>query len=186
MDTHFVFYYRQIIRKDLIDLKVYAIDVDEADELQDGRIKVWIHVANPTRYVEPGSSLGRYLVEIQLYISKSLPVCFVFIYFMACKEAMRGGTSVFLPTATYPMFPENLAMRGMSLRQGDICNAVSVSIVLPVDECSVVNSVIKPTYTLTYESASELLHLNLEEEGELRILSEAAKLRLNWCRLQVL
>jgi hypothetical protein len=32
---------------------------------------------------------------------------------------------------------------------------------------------------LTYESASELLHLNLEEEVELRILYEAAKLRLN-------
>ncbi|KAK7259975.1 hypothetical protein RIF29_25630 [Crotalaria pallida] len=161
----------EIIRKDLTDLKVYAIDVDEADELddalsatklQDGRIKVWIHVADPTRYVEPGSILDR--------------------------EAMRRGTSVFLPTATYPMFPENLAMGGMSLRQGEICNAVTVSVVLHNDgsiaECSVVNSVIKPTYMLTYESASELLHLNLEEEGELRILSEAAKLRLNWRRLQ--
>lgn len=54
-----------------------------------------------------------------------------------------------------------------------------------IAECSVVNSVIKPTYMLTYESASELLHLNLEEEGELRILSEAANLRLNWRRQQV-
>jgi hypothetical protein len=49
----------------------------------------------------------------------------------------------------------------------------------------VFNSVIKPTYMLTYESASELLHLNLEEEAELRILYEAAKLRLNWRREQV-
>lgn len=38
---------------------------------------------------------------------------------------------------------------------------------------------------LTYESASELLHLNLEEEAELRILSEAAALRLQWRREQV-
>lgn len=38
---------------------------------------------------------------------------------------------------------------------------------------------------LTYESASELLHLNLEEEAELRILSEAASLRLQWRREQV-
>ncbi|XP_061371834.1 ribonuclease II, chloroplastic/mitochondrial isoform X2 [Gastrolobium bilobum] len=161
----------EINRKNLTDLKVYAIDVDEADELddalsatklQDGRIKVWIHVADPTRYVQPGTIVDR--------------------------EAMRRGTSVFLPTATYSMFPENLAMGGMSLRQGDICNAITVSVVLHNDgsiaECSVCNSVIKPTYMLTYESASELLHLNLEEEGELRILSEAANLRLNWRRQQ--
>ncbi|XP_040868285.1 ribonuclease II, chloroplastic/mitochondrial isoform X5 [Glycine max] len=162
----------EIDRKNLTDLKVYAIDVDEADELddalsatklQDGRIKVWIHVADPTRYVQPGSIVDR--------------------------EAMRRGTSVFLPTATYSMFPENLAMGGMSLRQGELCNAVTVSVVLHNDgsiaEYSVFNSVIKPTYMLTYESASELLHLNLQEEGELRILSEAANLRSNWRRQQV-
>ncbi|CAL0306027.1 unnamed protein product [Lupinus luteus] len=161
----------EINRKDLTHLKVYAIDVDEADELddalsatklQDGRVKVWIHVADPTRYVEPGSIVDR--------------------------EAMRRATSVFLPTATYPMFPEKLAMGGMSLRQGELCNAITVSVVLHDDgsiaECSVVNSVIKPTYMLTYESASELLHLNLEEEVELKILSEAANLRLNWRRQQ--
>lgn len=38
---------------------------------------------------------------------------------------------------------------------------------------------------LTYESASELLHLSLEEEAELKILSEAASLRLQWRRQQV-
>lgn len=38
---------------------------------------------------------------------------------------------------------------------------------------------------LTYESATELLHLNLEEEIELKILSEAAALRLRWRREQV-
>ncbi|XWS43729.1 hypothetical protein CRYUN_Cryun16bG0128600 [Craigia yunnanensis] len=158
-------------RKDLSHLKVYAIDVDEADELddalsatrlQDGRIRVWIHVADPTRYVEPGSIVDR--------------------------EAMRRGTSVFLPTGTYPMFPEKLAMVGMSIKQGELCNAVSVSVVLHSDgsiaEYSVQNSIIKPTYMLTYESATELLHLNLEEEAELKMLSEAASLRLKWRRQQ--
>lgn len=38
---------------------------------------------------------------------------------------------------------------------------------------------------LTYESASELLHLNLEEEAELRLLSEAAFIRSQWRREQV-
>lgn len=54
-----------------------------------------------------------------------------------------------------------------------------------IAEYSVENSFIKPTYMLTYESASELLHLDLAEEPELKILSEAAKLRLQWRRQQV-
>lgn len=54
-----------------------------------------------------------------------------------------------------------------------------------IAEYSVDNSIIKPTYMLTYESASELLHLNLDEEVELKILSEAATLRLQWRRRQV-
>ncbi|OWM82301.1 hypothetical protein CDL15_Pgr001875 [Punica granatum] len=161
----------EIDRKDLTHLKVYAIDVDEADELddalsasrlQDGRIKVWIHVADPAKFVQPGTAVDR--------------------------EAMKRGTSIFLPTATYPMFPEKLAMEGMSLKQGELCNAVTVSVVLHSDgsiaEFSVDNSIIKPTYMLTYESASELIHLNLDEEKELKILSEAAALRLQWRRQQ--
>lgn len=46
---------------------------------------------------------------------------------------MKRGTSIFLPTATYPMFPEKLAMEGMSLKQGEICHAVTVSAVLHFD-----------------------------------------------------
>ncbi|CAM8913822.1 unnamed protein product [Rhodiola kirilowii] len=158
-------------RIDLTNLKVYAIDVDEADELddalsatrlQDGRIKIWIHVADPTRFVVPGSKVDR--------------------------DAVKRGTSIFLPTVTYPMFPEKLAMEGMSLRQGHICNSVTVSVILRDDgsiaEYSIFNSTIRPTYMLTYESASELLHLSLEEESELKILSEAATLRLQWRRHQ--
>ncbi|MQL79481.1 hypothetical protein Taro_011907 [Colocasia esculenta] len=154
-------------RKDLTFLKVYAIDVDEADELddalsamrlQDGRIRVWIHVADPTCYVQSQSLIDR--------------------------EARRRGTSIFLPTATFPMFPQKLAMEGMSLQQGKHCRAVTVSVILHPDgsiaEYTIENSIIRPTYMLTYESATELLHLNLEEETELKILSEAAALRLQW------
>ncbi|EEC71774.1 hypothetical protein OsI_04386 [Oryza sativa Indica Group] len=159
------------IRKDLSTLKVYAIDVDEADELDDalsaarlpdGRIKVWIHVADPTSLVQPRSIIDR--------------------------EAMHRGTSIFLPTATFPMFPERLAMNAMSLQQGRGCKSVTVSVILQPDgsiaEYSIENSIIKPTYMLTYESATELLYMNLEEEEELRILQEAASLRAQWRRSQ--
>lgn len=53
--------------------------------------------------------------------------------FLMCRAAMKRGISVFLPTATYPMFPEKLAMEGMSLKQGEICRAVTVSVVLHSD-----------------------------------------------------
>ncbi|PKA51958.1 Ribonuclease II, chloroplastic/mitochondrial [Apostasia shenzhenica] len=154
-------------RKDLSFLKVYAVDVDEADELDDalsatrlpdGRVKVWIHVADPASFLEPRSIIDR--------------------------KAMQRGTSIFLPTSTYPMFPTKLAMEGMSLQQGKLCKAVSIGVTLDHDgsiaDYSIDNSIIRPTYMLTYESASELLHLGLEEETELRILHEAALLRLQW------
>lgn len=57
--------------------------------------------------------------------------------------------------------------------------------VYSIAEYSVENSLIKPTYMLTYESATELLHLNLKEEAELRLLSEAAALRHQWRMRQV-
>lgn len=34
-------------------------DALSASRLQDGRIKVWIHVADPARYVQPGSAIDR-------------------------------------------------------------------------------------------------------------------------------
>ncbi|KAL6614185.1 hypothetical protein ACP70R_036455 [Stipagrostis hirtigluma subsp. patula] len=137
-------------------------DALSATRLPDGRIKVWIHVADPTCLVKPRSIIDR--------------------------EAMHRGTSIFLPTATFPMFPERLAMNAMSLQQGKECKAVSISVILHPDgsiaEYSIENSIIKPTYMLTYESATELLYMNLEEEEELRILQEAASNRAQWRRSQ--
>ena len=34
-------------------------DALSATRLQDGRIKIWIHVADPARYVTPGSKVDR-------------------------------------------------------------------------------------------------------------------------------
>ncbi|PWA72414.1 histone-fold protein [Artemisia annua] len=50
-----------------------------------------------------------------------------------CQIALQIGTSVFLPTATYMMFHEKLAMDGMSLKHGKNCRAVTVSTVLYSD-----------------------------------------------------
>lgn len=112
--------------------------------MQDGRIKVYIHVADPTRYVQPRSMLDKYVSElhsailfirssVNLKTTSSAILIIPYVFFIIFREAMRRGTSVFLPTATYPMFPENLAMQGMSLKQGEVCNAGTVSVVLHSD-----------------------------------------------------
>lgn len=61
---------------------------------------------------------------------------------------MKRATSIFLPTVTYPMFPEKLAMEGMSLRQGELCNAVTVSIVLHSDGRYAVELLVSLNYPL--------------------------------------
>uniref|UniRef100_A0A804NB35 RNB domain-containing protein n=1 Tax=Zea mays TaxID=4577 RepID=A0A804NB35_MAIZE len=186
-----------LFRKDLSTLKVYAIDVDEADELDDalsatrlpdGRIKVWIHVADPTCLVKPHSIIDRsFLLFCSLLSITALGICYKTVSLVG-REAMHRGTSIFLPTTTFPMFPERLAMNSMSLQQGKECKSVTVSVILNLDgsiaEYTLENSVIKPTYMLTYESATELLYMNLEEEEELRILQEAARIREQWRRSQ--
>lgn len=154
-------------RVDLTALKVYTIDTDDPDEiddglsavqLPDGRIKVWIHVADPTRWVGWDSMLR--------------------------KEASHRCTSIYLPTMTVPMFPMELATEYMSLRQGQCCSAISVSVILShdgsVSESIVETSIIRPTYQLSYETASELLSLGVEEEAELSLLHQAAVLRNKW------
>lgn len=154
-------------RVDLTALKVYTIDCDNPDEiddglsavrLPDGRLKVWIHIADPTRWIEWKSILQ--------------------------KEASQRCTSIYLPTLTIPMLPKELGVDLLSLRQGQHCSAVSVSIILSEDgsvaEKMIENSIVSPTYSLSYEAASELLGLSLEEEESLSLLYQAALLRRQW------
>lgn len=154
-------------RVDLTALKVYTIDCDDPDEiddglsavrLPDGRLKVWIHIADPTRWIGWKSVLQ--------------------------KEASQRCTSIYLPTMTISMLPKELGVDFMSLRQGQYCSAVSVSVTLSHDgsvaESAIQNSIIFPSYKLSYEAASELLSFCLEEEVGLSLLYQAALLRSEW------
>ncbi|KAL3692670.1 hypothetical protein R1sor_006321 [Riccia sorocarpa] len=154
-------------RKDLRTLKVYTIDSEDTDEiddglsaekLPDGRIKIWVHVADPTRWIPYDHLLSR--------------------------EAELRGTSYYMPEESVPMFPIELAADVMSLKQGSDCCAVSVSVVLHEDgsiaEYAVMNSIIRPTYRMSYDNVAELLLLEVPEEPELYLLAEAAKLRASW------
>lgn len=94
---------------------------------------------------------------------------------------MAGTVRFCLQIFTVILFFLLLGQLGQSIIEDDL----HIFGVHSVAEFSIDNSFIRPTYMLTYESATELLHLNLEEEAELRILSEAALLRLQWRCAQV-
>ena len=154
-------------RLDLTNLKVYTIDDESTKEiddglsvefLEDGRQRLWIHIADPTRLLVPGDELD--------------------------LEARRRTTTVYLPTGMIPMFPEELATGPMSLIQGQVCCALSFGVILDetgaVQDYSIHASLIKPTYRLTYEDVDEMLELRVQGEPEIHLLNDWAKCREKW------
>ncbi|MBL1208779.1 ribonuclease R [Geminocystis sp. GBBB08] len=154
-------------RLDLIHQKVYTIDDESTEEiddglsvetLEDGRLRYWIHIADPTRLINPDDILD--------------------------LEARKRSTSLYLPTGMIPMFPSELATGPMSLIQGQICPSLSFGVTLDenggVMDYEIHSTLIKPTYRLTYHDVDEMLHLNIQAEPEIKQLAEAAKKRSQW------
>lgn len=154
-------------RLDLTALKTYTIDdestreIDDAisiENLSDGRQRIWVHIADPTRWLVPGDDLD--------------------------LEARRRCTTVYLPTGMVPMFPIELATGPMSLVQGEVRCALSFGVVLTeqgaIDEYCITASLVKPTYRLTYEDVDEMLDLGIQAEPELLAIAHWAKVREQW------
>jgi exoribonuclease II len=154
-------------RVDLTHLKVYTIDDESTQEiddglsvegLPDGRQKLWIHIADPTRLLSPED-------EFDL-------------------EARKRSVTIYLPTGMIPMFPPELATGPMSLRQGQKCCALSFGVILDpsgaVAEYEITTSTIEPTYRLTYEDVEEMLQLRIPGEVEIESIAKASKLRNQW------
>jgi exoribonuclease II len=158
-------------RLDLTRLKVYTIDDESTQEiddglsvetLADGRQKLWVHIADPTRLLSPED-------EFDL-------------------EARKRSVTIYLPTGMIPMFPPELATGPMSLVQGKKCCALSFGVILDpngaVAEYEIITSTIEPTYRLTYEDVEEMLQLGIPGEPEIATLAKAAKLRYQWRQTQ--
>ena len=98
---------------------------------------VWIHVADPTRFVPLGSPLE--------------------------TEARHRGSSVYLPTGLIPMFPLSIAAGPLSLREDQPSCALSFGVVLDAD--GAINADYPPLITpslvrarrLTYGLVDQLL-----------------------------
>ncbi len=158
-------------RMDLTHLKVCTVDDESTTEiddglsveyLADGSAKIWIHIADPTRIVNPGDELD--------------------------LEARRRSTSLYLPTGMVPMFPPELATGPMSLVQGRDCSALSFGVVLDetgeIQEYEIGSSIIKPTYRLTYDDVDEMLQLGVRNEPEIADLARYSALRRSWRKSQ--
>ncbi|HEY8582073.1 MAG TPA: RNB domain-containing ribonuclease, partial [Capillimicrobium sp.] len=81
-------------RRDLRDLTTFTIDPVTAKDFDDAisaeGSRVWVHIADVSAYVRPGSLVDR--------------------------EAAKRGTSVYVPGAVEPMLPEALSNDACSLR----------------------------------------------------------------------
>jgi exoribonuclease II len=152
-------------RQDLTHLHVYTIDDESTTEIDDGlsietlpsgKQRLWIHIADPTRWMEPNDILDR--------------------------EARKRGTTIYLPTGMIPMFPPALATGEMSLIQGQVCHALSFAVELSdrgeVENFEICASLIKPNYRLTYEDVQEMLALGVE--ADLEAIAHHARLRTSW------
>ncbi len=156
---------------DLTHLKVCTIDDESTTEiddglsveyLDDGKMKLWIHIADPTRLITPDDELD--------------------------LEARRRSTSLYLPTGMVSMFPTELATGPMSLVEGQVCSALSFGVILDesggVQEYEIHSSLIKPTYRLTYDDVDEMLHLGIQNEPEIPDLAKSSYLRRQWRKEQ--
>ena len=158
-------------RLDLTHLKVCTIDDESTTEiddglsveyLDDGTVKIWIHIADPTRIVNPEDELD--------------------------LEARRRSTSLYLPTGMVSMFPTELATGPMSLVEGKVCSALSFGVILDesggIKEYEIHSSLIKPTYRLTYDDVDEMLQLGIQNEPEISELAKSSYLRRSWRKEQ--
>ncbi|MBX5470445.1 MAG: RNB domain-containing ribonuclease [Thermoleophilaceae bacterium] len=129
-------------RRDLTDLPTFTIDPLHAKDFDDaisarreqgGRVRVWVHIADVSAYVEPsGATEG---------------------------EAYRRGTSVYVPGAVEPMLPEALSNRACSLVPGEPRLAVTVEMEMDgADPVSVAfyRSIVRSDARLTYERVDRI------------------------------
>ena len=102
-------------RRDLTDLPTFTIDPPSARDYddaisarrEDGRTRLWVHIADVSAYVRPGTPVE--------------------------AEAYRRGTSVYVPGAVEPMLPPALSNEACSLVPHQNRNAVTVELEMETD-----------------------------------------------------
>ena len=154
-------------RRDLTGQRCVTIDDDDTRDIDDGLAlerrpdggrRLWIHVADPGRLVEPESPLD--------------------------LEARRRGSSLYLASGNLPMFPLELTTGPFSLRAGVRSAAWSTWVDLDpegdIAAYGIVRSWVKPTFRLSYSDADDLIDLAPPEEPDLADLDQLLDRRRQW------
>ena len=154
-------------RLDLTAQRCVTIDDDDTRDIDDGlalerrpdgSLRLWIHVADPGRLVEPDSLLD--------------------------LEARRRGSSLYLASGNLPMFPLELTTGPFSLRAGVRSAAWSTWVDLDgegeIAAYGIERSWVKPTYRLSYSDADDLIDLAPPEEADLADLDKLLDRRRQW------
>ena len=165
------------IRQDLRHLKVYTIDGEGTNDIDDGisveilknndnysatadrRYRYWIHIADVDRWSPRGSDI--------------------------LKIAERRGTSLYLPSSVLYMFPEYISSDIMSLTSNVDKFALSLGVELhpngTIDTTSIIvtPSLIHVNYRLTYDEVNDMLDegVGYTEEWEIGTLLSVARTR---------
>jgi ribonuclease R len=127
----------EVERRDLRDLPTFTIDPPTAKDFDDAISadgnRIWVHIADVSAYVRPGSPVDR--------------------------EAHRRATSVYVPGAVEPMLPEALSNDKCSLRPGE--DRLTVTVEMDFDGAAVkrtafYRSVIRSNTRLTYPEVDDV------------------------------
>lgn len=126
-----------------------ARDFDDAvglERLENGDVRLWVHIADVARYVPPGGAVD--------------------------AEALARGTSVYFPASVIPMIPHDLSSGLCSLKEGEDRLVQSVGITYDRDavarDAVFADGIIRSTARLTYEEAAAAMEdpAALEGRGE--------------------
>jgi ribonuclease R len=132
----------EVARRDLTTLPTFTVDPATGRDFDDaisaqavdgGRTRIWVHIADVSAYVRPGSLVDR--------------------------EAARRGTSVYVPGRVEPMLPEALSNDACSLVPLQDRAAVTVELDFAgavVERVEFYRSTIRSAARLTYEQVDEV------------------------------
>jgi ribonuclease R len=138
-------------RQDLRDLPTYTIDPATAKDFDDAisaqelgpdHWRIWVHIADVSAYVKPGSQIDR--------------------------EAYRRATSVYVPGAVEPMLPESLSNGACSLVPGQERLTVTVEMELrgaEVEKAVFHRSLIRSDERLDYDRVDRIFAGDERAEG---------------------
>jgi ribonuclease R len=147
-------------RVDLTELPTITVDPADAADFddaisarrEDGRIRVWIHIADVSAYVRPGTALD--------------------------AEAYRRSTSVYVPGTVEPMLPHALSSNACSLRPREDRNAVTVELEMDgaaVRSAAFHRSLIRSDVRLDYDQVDRIFAGEEEAGSEWTSTLDAAR-----------